>query len=162
MAATRPPADATEGVDVPITVGNAYLDRGVLTVSPFESLDVDGVGRLIDIATREGRRTRPGLKTGVFGEHGGDPESIHFFHRTGLDHVSCSPFGVPIARLEAGRAVLGHADPHTADPESSRDPRVTIAASQPRQGTRSQKAARRPTARTAQLSSASLASPGRR
>jgi pyruvate,orthophosphate dikinase len=90
----------------------AYLDKGVFTVSPFESLDVDGVGRLIDIATREGRETRPGLKVGVCGEHGGDPESIHFFHRTDLDYVSCSPFRVPVARLEAGRAALSQPNDH--------------------------------------------------
>ncbi|GAB6902873.1 pyruvate, phosphate dikinase [Kineosporia succinea] len=85
-----------------------YLDRGVFMVSPFESLDVDGVGRLIQIAAEDGRRTRPDLKLGVCGEHGGDPDSIHFFHRVGIDYVSCSPFRVPIARLEAGRAaVLG-------------------------------------------------------
>jgi pyruvate, orthophosphate dikinase len=99
--------------DVEAAFFAAYLDKGVFTVSPFESLDVDGVGRLVDIANREGRRTRPDLKTGVCGEHGGDPESIHFFHSTGLDYVSCSPFRVPIARLEAGRAVLGHPDTHT-------------------------------------------------
>ncbi len=83
-----------------------YLDNGVFTVSPFESLDVDGVGRLVRMAVEEGRRTRPDLHVGVCGEHGGDPESIHFFHKAGLDYVSCSPFRVPIARLEAGRATL--------------------------------------------------------
>jgi len=83
-----------------------YLDRGVFMVSPFESLDVDGVGRLIEIASTDGRGTRPDLKLGVCGEHGGDPESIHFFHRVGIDYVSCSPFRVPIARLEAGRAAV--------------------------------------------------------
>jgi pyruvate,orthophosphate dikinase len=101
--------------DVEAAFFAAYLDKGVFTVSPFESLDVDGVGRLVDIATREGRETRPDLKTGVCGEHGGDPESIHFFHEVGLDYVSCSPFRVPIARLEAGRAVLAHPDKHAAD-----------------------------------------------
>ena len=101
--------------DVEAAFFAAYLDKGVFTVSPFESLDADGVGRLIDIATREGRQTRPDLKTGVCGEHGGDPESIHFFHRTGLDYVSCSPFRVPIARLEAGRAVLGSPDTRPTD-----------------------------------------------
>jgi pyruvate, orthophosphate dikinase len=101
--------------DVEASFFAAYLDKGVFTVSPFESLDVDGVGRLVDIATREGRRTRTDLKTGICGEHGGDPESIHFFHRTGLDYVSCSPFRVPIARLEAGRAVLGTPDTHASD-----------------------------------------------
>ncbi|HEY5135263.1 MAG TPA: pyruvate, phosphate dikinase [Candidatus Nanopelagicales bacterium] len=84
----------------------AYLDKGVFTVSPFESLDVDGVGRLVQIACDEGRATRPDLKLGVCGEHGGDPDSVHFFHQVGLDYVSCSPFRVPVARLEAGRAAL--------------------------------------------------------
>jgi pyruvate,orthophosphate dikinase len=93
--------------DVEAAFFAAYLDKGVFTVSPFESLDIDGVGRLIEIASREGRATRPDLKLGVCGEHGGDPESVHFFHKAGLDYVSCSPFRVPVARLEAGRAALG-------------------------------------------------------
>ena len=88
----------------------AYLDMGVFTVSPFETLDVGGVGRLVRIATEEGRAARPGLKTGVCGEHGGDPESVHFFHDIGLDYVSCSPFRVPVARLEAGRAAIAEDD----------------------------------------------------
>jgi pyruvate,orthophosphate dikinase len=91
----------------------AYLEKGVFTVSPFESLDVDGVGRLIEIAVEEGRNTRPDLKIGVCGEHGGDPDSVHFFHRAGLDYVSCSPFRVPVARLEAGRAALAAASSDT-------------------------------------------------
>jgi len=82
-----------------------YLDLGIFGVSPFESIDADGVGRLVTIAVEEGRAARPGLKIGVCGEHGGDPESVHFFHDAGLDYVSCSPFRVPVARLEAGRAV---------------------------------------------------------
>jgi len=92
--------------DVEAAFFAAYLDKGVFTQSPFESLDIDGVGRLIQIAVEEGRATRPELHLGVCGEHGGDPESIHFFHRAGLDYVSCSPFRVPVARLEAGRATL--------------------------------------------------------
>ena len=92
--------------DVEAAFFAAYLSMGVFTISPFESLDVDGVGRLVRIAVEEGRRTRPDLHLGVCGEHGGDPESIHFFHHIGLDYVSCSPFRVPIARLEAGRATL--------------------------------------------------------
>jgi pyruvate,orthophosphate dikinase len=83
-----------------------YLERGIFGTSPFETLDVDGVGRLIRIAVREGRATRPDIRLGVCGEHGGDPDSIHFFHHEGLDYVSCSPFRVPVARLEAGRAAL--------------------------------------------------------
>jgi pyruvate,orthophosphate dikinase len=86
-----------------------YFDKGVLVVSPFETVDADGVGRLVKIAVEEGRATRPGIKLGVCGEHGGDPESIHFFHNAGLDYVSCSPWRVPVARLEAGRAALGAA-----------------------------------------------------
>ena len=92
--------------DVEAAFFAAYLDKGVFTVSPFETLDADGVGRLVQIATTEGRAAKPDLKIGVCGEHGGDPESIHFFHHTGLDYVSCSPFRVPVARLEAGRAAL--------------------------------------------------------
>jgi pyruvate,orthophosphate dikinase len=86
---------------------STYFDNGVLVVSPFETIDADGVGRLVKTAVEEGRSTRPALKLGVCGEHGGDPESIHFFHGAGLDYVSCSPWRVPIARLEAGRAALG-------------------------------------------------------
>ncbi len=82
-----------------------YIELGVFGVSPFETLDADGIGRLVKIAVEEGRAARPDLKIGVCGEHGGDPESVHFFHGAGLDYVSCSPFRVPVARLEAGRAV---------------------------------------------------------
>jgi pyruvate, orthophosphate dikinase len=83
-----------------------YMDKGIFTISPFETIDEHGVGRLVEIAATEGRETKPGIKLGVCGEHGGDPESIHFFHKTGLDYVSCSPFRVPVARLEAGRAAV--------------------------------------------------------
>ena len=83
-----------------------YMDKGIFTVSPFETIDAHGVGRLVQIAAEEGRATKPGIKLGVCGEHGGDPESIHFFHDSGLDYVSCSPFRVPVARLEAGRAAV--------------------------------------------------------
>ncbi|GAA2272019.1 pyruvate, phosphate dikinase [Streptomyces atrovirens] len=92
--------------DVEAAFFSAYLDKGIFKVSPFETIDRDGVGRLMEIAVAEGRAARPGLKTGVCGEHGGDPESVHFFHAAGLDYVSCSPFRVPVARLEAGRAAL--------------------------------------------------------
>ncbi|MCH7230391.1 pyruvate, phosphate dikinase [Glycomyces sp. L485] len=86
----------------------AYLDKGIFPVSPFQSLDEEGVGRLVAIAVEEGRSARPGLTIGICGEHGGDPDSVHFFDGLGLDYVSCSPFRVPVARLEAGRAsVLG-------------------------------------------------------
>jgi pyruvate,orthophosphate dikinase len=93
--------------DVEAAFFHAYLDKGIFGVSPFESLDRPGVGRLVEIAVEEGRAARPELKLGVCGEHGGDPDSVHFFHEVGLDYVSCSPFRVPVARLEAGRAALG-------------------------------------------------------
>lgn len=83
-----------------------YKDRGILLISPFESIDQYGVGELVRIGVERGRSTKPGLKLGVCGEHGGDPDSIHFFNSVGLDYVSCSPFRVPVARLEAGRATL--------------------------------------------------------
>jgi pyruvate,orthophosphate dikinase len=82
-----------------------YIEAGIFGVSPFETIDADGIGRLVKIAVEEGRQTSPSLKIGVCGEHGGDPDSVHFFHHAGLDYVSCSPFRVPVARLEAGRAV---------------------------------------------------------
>ena len=83
-----------------------YLDKGVFSVSPFETIDQEGVGRLVELGVEAGRAVNPRLETGVCGEHGGDPDSIHFFHRVGLDYVSCSPFRIPAARLEAGRAAL--------------------------------------------------------
>ncbi|MBY8852559.1 pyruvate, phosphate dikinase, partial [Saccharothrix sp. MB29] len=100
--------DDVEGSFFPV-----YLDEGVFEVSPFETIDREGVGRLIGIAVREGRAARPDLALGVCGEHGGDPASIRFFHEVGLDYVSCSPFRVPVARLEAGRAAVGEAGADT-------------------------------------------------
>ncbi|MGW2614194.1 pyruvate, phosphate dikinase [Streptomyces sp. NPDC001500] len=90
--------------DVEASFFTAYLEKGIFGVSPFETIDRDGVGSLVKAAAEAGRRTRPDLKLGVCGEHGGDPESVHFFHEVGLDYVSCSPFRIPVARLEAGRA----------------------------------------------------------
>ncbi|MFE3601044.1 pyruvate, phosphate dikinase [Streptomyces sp. NPDC059096] len=90
--------------DVEASFFTAYLEKGIFGVSPFETIDRDGVGSLVRSAAEAGRATRPGLKLGVCGEHGGDPESVHFFHEVGLDYVSCSPFRIPVARLEAGRA----------------------------------------------------------
>jgi pyruvate,orthophosphate dikinase len=84
----------------------AYIEKGILPEDPFASLDIAGVGQLVAIATERGRAANPKLKIGVCGEHGGDPRSIEFFHKTGLDYVSCSPFRVPIARLAAARAAL--------------------------------------------------------
>ncbi|MFF7649189.1 pyruvate, phosphate dikinase [Streptomyces sp. NPDC007983] len=90
--------------DVEASFFTAYLEKGIFGVSPFETIDKDGVGSLVRDAARAGRATRPDLKLGVCGEHGGDPESVHFFHEVGLDYVSCSPFRIPVARLESGRA----------------------------------------------------------
>ncbi|MGW0754360.1 pyruvate, phosphate dikinase [Streptomyces sp. NPDC002587] len=90
--------------DVEASFFTAYLEKGIFGVSPFETIDKDGVGSLVRSAVQAGRATRPELKLGVCGEHGGDPESVHFFHEVGLDYVSCSPFRIPVARLEAGRA----------------------------------------------------------
>ncbi|MEU6369124.1 pyruvate, phosphate dikinase [Streptomyces sp. NPDC046931] len=90
--------------DVEASFFTAYLEKGIFGVSPFETIDKDGVGKLVLDAAKAGRETRPDLKLGVCGEHGGDPESVHFFHEVGLDYVSCSPFRIPVARLEAGRA----------------------------------------------------------
>ncbi|AYD89207.1 pyruvate, phosphate dikinase [Actinomyces sp. 2119] len=92
--------------DVESTFFKEYLEEGVFGVSPFETVDERGVGHLVELGAQRGRSARPGLKLGVCGEHGGDPESIGFFHRVGLDYVSCSPFRVPVARLEAGRAAV--------------------------------------------------------
>jgi pyruvate,orthophosphate dikinase len=87
-----------------------YLERKVFAVNPFETLDRTGVGRLVELASREGREAKPKLKVGVCGEHGGDPDSVHFFAEVGLDYVSCSPFRVPIARLAGAQAALGGAE----------------------------------------------------
>ncbi|QNN51433.1 pyruvate, phosphate dikinase [Nocardioides mesophilus] len=90
--------------DVEASFFGTYLDKGIFGVSPFESLDREGVGALVRLAVEKGRAARPDLHLGVCGEHGGDPDSIHFFDEVGLDYVSCSPFRVPVARLEAGRS----------------------------------------------------------
>jgi pyruvate,orthophosphate dikinase len=84
----------------------AYTKRNILEHDPFVTLDQEGVGELVKIASERGRATRPGLKLGICGEHGGDPASIHFCETVGLDYVSCSPFRVPIARLAAAQAAL--------------------------------------------------------
>ena len=84
----------------------AYLETGILQDNPFEVLDIKGVGQLMKMAVESGRQTRPELKVGICGEHGGDPASIHFCHRIGIDYVSCSGPRVPIARLAAAQAKL--------------------------------------------------------
>jgi pyruvate,orthophosphate dikinase len=85
---------------------NAYLEKGIFEKDPFVSIDVDGVGDLIRLAAERGRKSRPGIKMGICGEHGGDPASIAFCESVGLDYVSCSPYRVPIARLAAAQATL--------------------------------------------------------
>ena len=84
-----------------------YVSREIIEKDPFQSIDTTGVGRLVEIACVEGRKTRKDLKLGICGEHGGDPSSIHFCEKVGLDYVSCSPFRVPVARLAAAQASLG-------------------------------------------------------
>ena len=92
--------------DVEAKMMPAYLAQGLLESNPFETIDQEGVGRLVEVGSWHGRESRPGLKLGVCGEHGGDPASIDFFHRCGLDYVSCSPYRVPIARMAAAQAVI--------------------------------------------------------
>jgi pyruvate,orthophosphate dikinase len=87
-----------------------YVERKILPENPFQVLDVEGVGQLVRMATEKGRATRPGLKVGICGEHGGDPKSIAFCHEIGLDYVSCSPFRVPVARLAAAQAALSSSE----------------------------------------------------
>jgi pyruvate,orthophosphate dikinase len=87
----------------------AYLEQGLLKRNPFETIDQSGVGALVKLAATQGRAVKKGLKLGVCGEHGGDPESIQLFFDAGLDYVSCSPFRVPIARLAAAQAVISRA-----------------------------------------------------
>ena len=86
-----------------------YVAKGIFAIDPFVSVDRDGVGALVKIGAERGRKTRPGLKLGICGEHGGDPASVAFCHEIGLDYVSCSPYRVPIARLSAAQAALGKA-----------------------------------------------------
>jgi pyruvate,orthophosphate dikinase len=87
-----------------------YIEKEILPGNPFQSIDANGVGRLMDMATREGRATRPDLEVGICGEHGGDPQSIQLCHDYGLNYVSCSPFRVPVARLAAAHAALKDRD----------------------------------------------------
>ena len=86
-------------------LGN-YVSEGVMAKNPFQSIDVDGVGQLVEIGIERGRETKPQLKVGVCGEHGGDPDSVEFFVKAGVSYVSCSPFRVPIARFAAAKAAM--------------------------------------------------------
>jgi len=88
-----------------------YLEERILPESPFEVLDTTGVGRLIEIAVTDGRKAHPGLEVGICGEHGGEPRSIEFFNRVGLDYVSCSGFRIPVARLAAAQATISSRKP---------------------------------------------------
>jgi pyruvate,orthophosphate dikinase len=94
--------------DVEAKMMPAYVGQGLLPGDPFDSIDVDGVGALVRTAVEKARSVKRRIKLGVCGEHGGDPASITFFESVGLDYVSCSPFRVPIARLAAAQAVVGH------------------------------------------------------
>ncbi|NCN26157.1 pyruvate, phosphate dikinase, partial [bacterium] len=89
-----------------------YIDKGILEGDPFASIDVEGVGQFVEMGVQKGRLTKPGLKTGVCGEHGGDPKSIEFFNKIGLDYISCSPFRVPAARLSAAQAAIRQKQQH--------------------------------------------------
>jgi pyruvate,orthophosphate dikinase len=90
-----------------------YLELKLIDANPFETLDVEGVGQLVRMAVEKGRATRPDVKLGICGEHGGDPASVQFCHEVGLDYVSCSPYRVPLARLAAAHAALGSGCPGT-------------------------------------------------
>ncbi|MCI5825259.1 MAG: pyruvate, phosphate dikinase [Arcanobacterium sp.] len=103
--------------DVEAAFFNDYYEYGIFGTSPFESIDWRGVGALVRSAAESGRKANPELHLGVCGEHGGDPQSIHFFHWVGLDYVSCSPFRVPVARLEAGRAAISNESEAAAEEE---------------------------------------------
>jgi pyruvate,orthophosphate dikinase len=104
--------------DVEGRMMGAYLELGLLARNPFDTIDQEGVGELVRLGTQRGRATRPTLKVGVCGEHGGDPESITLFYDAGLDYVSCSPFRVPVARLAAAQAVLAAEPPAKAAPKA--------------------------------------------
>jgi pyruvate,orthophosphate dikinase len=101
-----------------------YLEDGVLEDNPFQTIDQEGVGRIMRQAVELGRYTRPGLEIGICGEHGGDPRSVEFCHRIGLDYVSCSPFRVPVARFAAGQAAMREAGwkPMPAAPRDAKRP----------------------------------------
>ncbi len=110
--------------DVEGRMMSSYLELGLLAANPFETVDPDGVGELVRLGTARGRSTKPSLKVGVCGEHGGDPRSITVFYEAGLDYVSCSPYRVPVARLAAAQAVVaaGHHDAPTKSAKAAKQP----------------------------------------
>ena len=83
-----------------------YVDKGILERDPFQTIDQEGIGKLMEMAIELGRKTRPNIKLGICGEHGGDPRSVEYCHKIGLNYVSCSPYRVPIARIAAAQAVI--------------------------------------------------------
>lgn len=101
-----------------------YVEQEILPADPFETIDQQGVGKLVEMGTQLGRLSRPNLKVGICGEHGGEPASVEFCHRTGLDYVSCSPFRVPIARLAAARAVLNEKSAKATKSKSAANPKT--------------------------------------
>jgi pyruvate,orthophosphate dikinase len=127
-----------------------YTDRdrsGIFEYDPFQSLDIDGVGQLVELAIEKGRATRPDLKIGICGEHGGEARSVNFCHRVGMDYVSCSPYRVPIARLAAAQAAVApHDRPARRTKRSTRKAKKVSAARM--KGSASRKTARRPAKRT--------------
>ena len=93
----------------------AYVEQGIFAKDPFVSIDVEGVGALVRIAAEKGRATKPSIKLGICGEHGGDPASIAFCESVGLDYISCSPYRVPVARLAAAQAAIELKETHFRD-----------------------------------------------
>jgi pyruvate,orthophosphate dikinase len=89
----------------------AYIELGILPADPFQTIDQEGIGELIALGIERGRSTKPNLKIGICGEHGGEPDSVHFCHRVGMNYVSCSPFRVPIASLAAAQAAMKYGKP---------------------------------------------------
>ena len=100
-----------------------YVEKKILSADPFQILDQEGIGELIQIGIERGRKSRPGLKVGICGEHGGEPSSVGFCHRVGMDYVSCSPYRVPIARLAAAHAAIKGASTKSA-PQKAKSPKA--------------------------------------
>ncbi len=146
--------------DVEGRMMSAYLEKGLLARNPFETIDVDGVGELVRLGTTRGRATRPELKVGVCGEHGGDPASILFFYDAGLDYVSCSPYRVPVARLAAAQAVIAAGGGETPSRPRGAGRATTVRARRPAAGPqRARTAAKRPATKASSTSRSRSARP---